>query len=142
MEIQPIQIRKDNKWFLGEVEMFRRNILKILAENIVRDDAGQYAIRMGEEYNPIKVEDVPFYAQGIYEEDGHKILVFYDLQELRLDHELKLYFKGEVPYITFRWEADTRLSRGVYWALSDYFDFREDEVFIVPNLRQSNDEEK
>ena len=132
IEVQPIRIRKDNKWFLGEVEMFRRNILKILAENIVRDETGNYAIRMGEEYNPITVEDVPFYAQGIYEENGKKVLVFHDLQEMVLDREQKLYFKGEVPYISFRWEGDTRLSRGIYWILSDYFEFREDEVFILP----------
>jgi hypothetical protein len=133
LEIQPIRIRKDNKWFLGEVEMFRRNILKILAAKIIRDEAGGYAIQMGEEINPITVEDEPFLAQGIYEENGKKILLFYDLQEMVLDHECKLYFKGDVPYITFRWPGDTRLSRGLYWALSDYFEFRGDEVYVAPD---------
>jgi hypothetical protein len=131
LEAQPISIRKDNKWYLGETEMFRRDILKILAANIVRGEEGGYAIRMGAEYNPITVEDAPFLAQGIYVENGKLILVFHDLQEMALEGEYKLYFKGDVPYVTFRWEGDTRLSRGVYWALSDYFEFREDGVFIV-----------
>ncbi|MEN6463308.1 MAG: DUF1285 domain-containing protein, partial [Syntrophomonas sp.] len=52
--------------------------------------------------------------------------------EFTLDHELKLTLKGDVPYIDFKWPADTRLSRGVYWKLSDFFDFRGDEIYIVP----------
>jgi hypothetical protein len=88
---------------------------------------------MGQELNPLKVEDVPFLAKGYVEEDDGTIkLVFHDLQEMIIDHELKLYFKGDVPYISFRWEADTRLSRGVYWKLSNFFDFRGEEIYVVP----------
>jgi len=134
METQPISIRKNGKWYFGEAEMFRRPILKILSQHIVRDEEGNYAIQMGNERNPLIVEDVPFYATGIYEQDGKVILVFHDLQEMVLDHEVKLYLKGDVPYISYRWEADTRLSRGIYWKLSEYFDFRGDEIYIkVPN---------
>lgn len=139
METQPISIRKNGKWYFGEAEMFRRQILKVLSENIVRDAEGNYAIQMGQERNPLIVEDVPFYATGIYEKDGKVILVFHDLQEMVLDHELRLYLKGDVPYISFRWEADTRLSRGIYWKLSEYFDFRGDEIYIkVPNSAEKH----
>lgn len=44
----------------------------------------------------------------------------------------KLTLKGDVPYIDFRWDADTRLSRGVYWKLSEYFEFKGEEIYIVP----------
>lgn len=132
MEAQPITIRKNGKWYFGQAEMFRRNILNILASHIKRDEKGNYYIEMGEERNPLIVEDVPFYANGITEEDGKIKLVFHDLQEMLLDREMKIIFKGEVPYITFKWEGDTRLSRGVYWKLSDYFDFRGEDVYIVP----------
>ncbi|SHG80014.1 hypothetical protein SAMN02745221_00992 [Thermosyntropha lipolytica DSM 11003] len=132
MEAQPITIRKNGKWYYGQAEMFRRNILNILASHIKRDDKGNYYIEMGEERNPLIVEDVPFYAIGITEEAGKIKLVFHDLQEMLLDKEMKIIFKGDVPYITFKWEGDTRLSRGVYWKLSDYFDFRGEDVYIVP----------
>lgn len=133
MEYQEIKITREGKWFFGEAEMFRRNILQILAKNINRDDNGFYFIEMGSERNPLIVEDVPFLAVGIVEEDEQPVkLVFHDLQEMVLNHELRLYIKEDVPYISYRWPADTRLSRGVYWKLSDYFDFREDEVYIVP----------
>ena len=133
MDYQEIKIARDGKWYFGEAEMFRRNILQILAKNINRDEAGSYYIEMGEELNPLVVEDVPFLATGIVEESGLPIkLVFHDLQEMELEHELKLYLHDDVPYISYRWQADTRLSRGVYWKLSDYFDFRGEDVYIVP----------
>ncbi len=138
MEYQEIKIGKDGKWYFGEAEMFRRNILQILAQNIDRDEDGNYYIQMGEEVNPLVVEDVPFLATGIVEEDGQPLkLVFHDLQEMELEHELRLYLDEDVPYISYRWQADTRLSRGVYWKLSDYFDFRDEEIFIVPPAKFS-----
>ena len=132
MEAQEIRIGKDGKWYFGGAEMFRRNILNVLAKNMERTVDGAYFIQMGEDVNPLVVEDVPFLATGIYDDEMPMKLRFHDLQEIVLEHELKLYLKGDVPYISFRWEGDTRLSRGVYWKLSDYFDFRGDEVYIVP----------
>lgn len=136
MEAQEIKIARDGKWYFGTAEMFRRNILQILAKNIDRDENGDYYIAMGEETNPLVVEDVPFLATGIVEENGKPVkLIFHDLQELELEHELKLYLRDDVPYISYRWPADTRLSRGVYWKLSEYFDFRGEEIFIVPPFK-------
>lgn len=135
MDLQEIIIRKDGKWYFGTAEMFRRNILNILAVNIQKSQDGSYCIVLGEDMNPITVEDVPFFASGyVEEEDGRVKLVFHDLQEMLLDHEQRIYFKGDVPYISFRWPADTRLSRGVYWKLSEFFDMRGDEVYIVPPM--------
>lgn len=129
---QPITIRKNSKWYYGDVEMIRRPILNILARNINRDENGKYCIQMSHDFCEITVEDVPFYAVGIKDDIRPMVLVFHDLQEMPIDHELKLTFKGDVPYISFRWEADTRLSRSMFVLLSDYFDVRGDEVFIVP----------
>ena len=134
---QDIRIDRNGKWFFGEAEMFRRSILNVLARNIERDETGQYYIRMGEEQNPLIVDDVPFTAIAIMEQEELLTLRLYDLQEMPLTEPCRLFFKDDVPYISFRWEADTRLSRGVYWKLSDYFEFRtnpegEEIVYIVP----------
>lgn len=133
MDINEIRIRKDGKWYADHtVEMFRRNILNILASNIERDADGQYIIRMGTEEFPLAVDDVPFLANGIYDKDGQLTLRFYDLQEIPLDHPLKLILKDDIPYITYRWPGDTKLSRGIYYRLSEYFQFVGDNVYIVP----------
>jgi hypothetical protein len=130
--VQDITIKENGKWYFGQAEMFRRQILNVLATNLHRNPDGSYFIQMGDDENPVIVEDVPYLATGIMENEKPIKLAFHDLQEMVLDHELKLYFKGDVPYITFRSEADTRLSRGVYWKLSNYFEFREEDVYIVP----------
>lgn len=133
MDINEIRIRKDGKWYADEtVEMFRRNILNILASNIDRDAAGQYIIRMGEEEFPLVVEDAPFFANGIYEKEGQLTLRFYDLQEMPLNQPMKLYLKEDVPYLSYRWPGDTKLSRGIYYKLSDYFQISGNNIFIVP----------
>ncbi len=130
--VAEIRIKKNGKWYFGGNEMFRRKILNVLAANIVKTDDNSYMIKLGEDTNPLVVEDVPFYATGLVEDENKLKLVFFDLQELVLDHEQKLYFKGDVPYITYKWPGDTRLSRGVYWKLSDFFVFRGEDVYIVP----------
>jgi len=135
MDINEIRIRKDGKWYADHtVEMFRRNILNILASNIERTDNGDYFIRMGEEEFPLVVEDAPFFANGIMEKESQLTLRFYDLQEMPLSQPIKLIIKDDIPYISYRWPADTKLSRGVYYKLSDYFQFEGDDVYIVPPL--------
>ncbi|MGI6435026.1 MAG: DUF1285 domain-containing protein [Syntrophomonadaceae bacterium] len=136
MDLTEIIIKKDGKWYFGAAEMFRRNILNILAQHIEKGVDGSFGIRLGEDFNPLTVEDVPFFATGYSEEDGRIKLTFHDLQEMFLEGEIMLILKGDVPYISFRWEADTRLSRGVYWKLSQYFQFRDEQVYIVPPVWQ------
>ncbi|MFA7077583.1 MAG: DUF1285 domain-containing protein [Syntrophomonas sp.] len=132
--VQDITIKANGKWYFGQAEMFRRQILNVLAKNLHRKDDGSYYIKMENDENPVIVEDVPYLATGVIDKETPFKLVFHDLQEMVLDHELKLFFKGDVPYITYKWDGDTRLSRGVYWKLSQYFDFRGEEVFVVPPL--------
>lgn len=137
MDLTEIVIKENGKWYFGQAEMFRRNILNILAQHIEKSADGTYGIRLGDDFNPLTVEDVPFLATGYSEEDGRIKLTFHDLQEMYLEGEIPLFLKGDVPYISFRWEADTRLSRGVYWKLSQYFRFQGDEVFIaIPALQK------
>jgi hypothetical protein len=137
MDLTEITIRKNGKWYFGEAEMFRRNILNILAQHIEKAEDGSYGIRLGSDFNPLTVEDVPFLASGYSKEDGRIKLTFHDLQEMYLEGEVRLILKGDVPYISFRWEADTRLSRGVYWKLSQYFRFQGDDVYIAtPALQE------
>ena len=94
MDLTEIIISKSGKWYFGKAEMFRRNILNILAAHIERNDNGSYCIKLGDDINPITVEDVPFLASGyVEEEDGSIKLVFHDLQEMRLQGTTKFISK-------------------------------------------------
>ncbi|MBC7076555.1 MAG: DUF1285 domain-containing protein, partial [Syntrophomonadaceae bacterium] len=44
MDLKEISIRKNGKWYFGNAEMFRRNILNILATHIEREEDGNYYI--------------------------------------------------------------------------------------------------
>jgi len=133
MERTPITIKKDGKWYFGEAEMFRRDIVNHLAVNTFRHEDGSYYIRIGEEVNPLIVEDVPFFAI-VYEEqeDGKVKLIFHDMQEFIIESPVKITLNGDTPYISYKWENDTKLSRGVYWGLSKHFQIDNEEVCIVP----------
>lgn len=132
IEQTSITIDKDGIWYYEQAEMFRKDIVHILAVNIHRTEFGDYYIQMGKERRALHVEDAPFYAAGYEEQtDGSIKLIFHDLQEYVLGKKTKLHFKDGVPYISYKWENDTKLSRSVYWKLSDFFDVRGDDVFIV-----------
>ena len=47
MDLKDITIRADGKWYYGDAEMFRRNILNILATHIEREEDGAYCIKLG-----------------------------------------------------------------------------------------------
>ncbi|NLB88812.1 MAG: DUF1285 domain-containing protein, partial [Syntrophomonadaceae bacterium] len=45
MQRTEIRIKKDGKWYFGGSEMFRRNILNVLAAHIVKDENDNYFIK-------------------------------------------------------------------------------------------------
>lgn len=132
MYVTEIRIGRNGKWYANGNEMFRLPIVNLFARHLERDENGGYYIHLREETFPVVVEDAPFYAIGIDESQEDLTLVFHDRQEMKITEPMKIHFAGDVPYITFRWEGDTRLSRGVYWKLSEYFEQRGDDIYIVP----------
>ncbi|MCR4400449.1 MAG: DUF1285 domain-containing protein [Syntrophomonadaceae bacterium] len=135
MDNGEIRIASNGKWYYNGAEMFRIKIVNLFATHLERDEQGNTFIHLGQEVFPVVVEDVPFYVIGVYETKPTLTLVFHDRQEMEIVEPVRLTFKGDVPYLSFRWESDTKLSRGVYWRLSEYFEYREDGVYIVPPAR-------
>lgn len=130
-----IKIGRDGKWYNNGQEMFRLSIVNLFARNLHRDENGEYYIKLGEDTAPVVVEDCPFYVVGIDESQEKLTLVFHDRQEMEVTEPIELILEGDVPYISYRWPRDARLSRGVYWKLSNYFDLRDDGIYIVPPVK-------
>ena len=130
--INEIRIARNGKWYANGAEMFRLPIVNLFATHLERDENGGYYIHLGQETHPVVVEDSPFYVIGIDESKEKLTLVFHDRQEMEITEPVKVYFDGDVPYISFKWEKDTKLSRGTYWKLSEKFEHRGDEVYLVP----------
>jgi hypothetical protein len=138
MSVQEIRIKKDGKWYADDLLMFRKPIVKLFAMNLEKDEEDRFYIHLNQETFPVAVEDVPFTANEAYIDEGAIVLVFYDEQEMRVEEETPLEFKGDTPYLTFKWEDDTRLSRAAFWMVSNYLVEREDRVWLVPPGKLNN----
>ena len=131
MSVQEIRIKNDGKWYADDRLMFRLPIVNLFATNLVRDENGQYLISLNQETFPVVVEDVPFLATDAYVDEGALVFVLYDQQELRIEEETPVVFVDDTPYLSFRWENDTRISRSAFWMVSNLLVERDDRVYLV-----------
>lgn len=132
MSVQEIRIKNDGKWYADDRIMFRKPIVKLFATNLQRANEDQFFICLNEETFPVVVEDVPFLVTDAYVDEGAIVFILYDEQELRIEKETPVVFKGEVPYMSFRWKNDTRLSRSAFWMVSNFLTEMNDQVFLFP----------
>ena len=112
--------------------MFRKSIVKLFAINLKKDEQDQFHIHLNQETFPVAVEDVPFMAMEAYIDGGAIVFIFYDEQEMRIEVETPLVFKGDVPYLSFKCDNDTRLSRSAFWIVSEYLVERRTKFLIPP----------
>ena len=138
MSVQEIRIKNDGKWYADDRLMFRKPIVKLFASNLERDSENRFYIRLDQETFPVAVEDVPFLALEAYLDNGAIVFVFYDEQEMRVEEEVPLMFKEDTPYLSFKWENDTRLSRSAFWMVSNFLAERDNQVFLVPPGKLNN----
>lgn len=132
MSVQEIRIKNDGKWYADDRLMFRKAIVKLFATNLVRDENDQYFIKLNQETFLVVVEDVPFLATDAYVDGGAIVFVLYDEQELRVEEEVPVVFIDDTPYLSFRWENDTRISRSAFWMVSNFLVERDNQVYLVP----------
>lgn len=132
MELREIRIKRDGKWYANDVEMFRTNILNIFVNNMERDGNGQYYIAMNQETFPLVVEDVPFMAVKAFVYEGSILFKLHDEQELIIDSVTPIHFEGDTPYLTLRWENDTRINRSAFWMVANFLREKGDRIYLVP----------
>lgn len=132
MSVQEIRIKNDGKWYADDRLMFRKPIVKLFATNLQRDGEDQFFIHLNQETFPVVVEDVPFFAVDAYVDNDAIVFILYDEQEMRIEDETPVVFRDEVPYLSFRWKNDTRLSRSAFWMVSNFLAERNNQVILVP----------
>lgn len=132
MTVNEIRIKRDGKWYADHAEMFRKPFLNLFATHLERDENNGYYIHLGEETFPVMVEDVPFLVTSAATREGNVILLLHDHQHMELDEETPIRLIEEVPYITFRWDWDTRLNRSAFWMISEFLVEKDDGLYIVP----------
>ncbi|MFA6450263.1 MAG: DUF1285 domain-containing protein [bacterium] len=63
-----IRIDREGRWFANGKPIVHEKILSLFCQSIVRE-GDSYMIRIGEESNPVIVEDTPFCVRGLYLEN-------------------------------------------------------------------------
>lgn len=140
-----IRIDKEGVWYYNGMEMFRKDIVNLLYEHLVRDESGSYVIEMGKERCVIEVEDAPYVVRAAYKfaengGDGECIkLVMNDLSVEDLDPSSVWIAEDNVPYCTVKNGTFTaRFSRAGYYQLAEEIEYDEGKraFYILLNKRK------
>ncbi len=124
-----IRIDRDAQWFYHGSPIGRKELVRLFAGVLQRDEAGDYWMVTPAEMARIQVEDVPFAAvemtvDGSGEAQNLRFRTNVDdIVMADRDHPLRIVTDpstGEPsPYVRVRGELDARLTRAVYYQLVD-----------------------
>lgn len=122
-----IRINRDGLWFYHGSPIGRKELVKLFASVLRRDEDGRFLLETPAEKGVIEVEDAPFLAVELQTEgEGRaRTLIFRtNLDEnVMLDraHPLRIAHNPETgepaPYILVRAGLEARLTRAVYYEL-------------------------
>lgn len=113
-----LRIKADGKWYWGENEIIRPEILQLFASHLIHEDPG-YFVKMNGQTYPVTVEDAPFVVEAVWPEGD-------ELQMRLADTRVLPFPPGEItlktgsPYTTLQRSGDLKLSRAAFWQLSRY----------------------
>ncbi len=122
-----IRINRDGLWFYHGSPIGRKELVKLFASVLRRDEDGRFLLETPAEKGVIEVEDAPFLAVELQTEGegrARKLIFRTNLDEnvvLDRDHPLRIAHNLETgepsPYITVRGGLEARLTRAVYYEL-------------------------
>ncbi len=128
-----IRIDKEGVWYYNGAEMFRKEIVQLFYEHLVREQSGRYAISLPKDYCHIVVEDTPFVVksfsltetpedpEGIFQiQLNNDEIEDLDLQSLWIDD-------SNIFYCTCKGgRFDARFSRSAYYQLAEFIECDEE----------------
>ena len=124
-----IRIAADGTWFHDGGPIGRKELVRLFAGVLMRDDAGDYWLKTPAEQARIQVEDVPFIGVELTVTGRGRDQALTlrtnvdDTVTLDADHPLHIVTNRGTgaprPYVTVRDGLDARLTRSVYYELVD-----------------------
>ncbi|MFB3924941.1 MAG: DUF1285 domain-containing protein [Syntrophales bacterium] len=134
-----IKIDKDGVWYFRGAEMFRKDIIRILCQNLKRDKSGRYIIEMRDEKCYLEVEDTPFVVTSVnrFVEESRgreewQILLSDGSAEL-LDPATLRMNNQNVMYCSVKGgNFEARFSRAGYYQLAEWIEYdNENDTFFI-----------
>jgi len=122
-----IRIARDGTWFHDGTPIGRKELVKLFASVLMRDDVGDYWLKTPVEQARIRVDDAPFMGVEITvagEGRARCISLRTNIDEtvpVDGDHPLRVSLDPESgepgPYVTVRNGLDAKLTRSVYYEI-------------------------
>lgn len=122
-------IDQDGLWYADGVLMINKEIIKLFASHLTKDDDKQFHIDWQDHLYPVRVEDMPFFVTSLTGQDGQLMIQLYDGRRLPFPSG-NIIIKNNIPYISLFWQRDTKLSRPAYAELCKSLVEREGHFFI------------
>lgn len=120
-----MEIRRDGSWTYMGTPISRMPMVKLFSTILRRDDDDKFYLVTPVEKVGIRVEDAPFIAVEVKQENNvlHFRTNLDDYVTLDKDHPLRVVHDGETgeprPYILVRDRLEALISRAVYYELAD-----------------------
>ena len=125
-----IRIDAEGLWFYRGKEMTRRDIVQFFYQNLIFDESGTYAVRVGQQTYRIEVEDTAFIVWDIRFVTGDDIsreyieLLLSDNRTERLDPETVYIAENDIPYCRIRNRLHrARFSKSAYYKLAEHIQY-------------------
>ena len=135
-----IRIDQDGLWFYHGTPIGRKELVKLFASVLTRDDQGRYLLETPVERGVIQVEDAPFVAVELTREgEGprQKLIFRTNIDEIvTADHEHPLRVATDEkteepnPYLLVRPGLEARLTRPVFYELVELGEERGDTLGV------------
>ena len=125
-----IRIDKEGLWFYRGMEMSRRDIIRLFYRHLRKDESGRYAIEIGKQHYPVKVEDTAYIVWAVCWIDGDeaaeesiRLLLSDDSIEPLDPGTLRIGREG-IPYCRVKNGCfDARFTRSSYYRLAERVQF-------------------
>lgn len=124
-----MRIARDGTWYYHGSPIGRKELVRLFASVLSRDEAGDFWLITPAEMGRIEVEDAPFVAVELLATGAGRDQALTlrtnvgDVVTLDHDHPLRVDVDAEtgeaVPYVTVRGGLEARLARPVYYELVD-----------------------
>lgn len=128
-----ITIARDGSWWHEGRPIPRKQLVKLFATVLCREDDGGYALVTPVERCAVEVEDAPFIAEEmeVLEREGQQVLAFRSNVEQWVeagpDHPIRVAYMPDSdeprPYILMKPGLEARIARSVFYRLVDLAEY-------------------
>lgn len=142
MDRPVIKVDREGRWYYRGSEIVRREVLEVFWRALERDQEGRYYLKMGDEQEPVEVEDTVFLVQWAElrdEPEEHFQIRLNDGTEERLDLSTFWIDERGVPYCLVKsGRFPARFLRLPFYQVAQHasFDQERGEYFVELNGRR------